>query len=62
MPLLNWANPAAHWRREPKPCRYCGRNTHLRDSKGSPAHKVCAELALDRQDAQAAEDRAAGLI
>lgn len=62
MRLLNWSNPVAHWAWEPKPCRYCGSPTHLRDSKGSPAHKVCAEQALAEQAAERAEDRAAGLI
>lgn len=64
-PLLNWSNPGAHWSWDPPQlCRYgCGGlPTYLRDSKGHPAHKVCAEAALDRQAAEAAEDRAAGLI
>ncbi|MFF0092779.1 hypothetical protein ACFYSF_22840 [Streptomyces canus] len=39
------------------PCRYkCGGlPTHLRDSSGSPAHKVCAELALAQQIQEYAE-------
>ncbi|MFD8820831.1 hypothetical protein ACFV1C_00430 [Streptomyces sp. NPDC059605] len=51
--LLDWRD-SSHWSEIPKPCRYCGRLTHLRDSKRSPAHKVCAEAALIRQAAEAA--------
>ncbi|MEH0650695.1 hypothetical protein QA995_14940 [Streptomyces scabiei] len=43
--LLDWRS-SAHWSYEERPCRYCGFDTNLRDSKGSPAHKVCAEDAL----------------
>lgn len=59
--ILNWSKPW-HWSWEAKPCRYCGWMTHLRDGKAAPAHKVCAERALERQAVEAAEDRAAGLI
>ncbi len=52
--LLNWGD-STHWSREPRPCRYCGFDTNLRDSKRSPAHKVCAEDALARQVAEAAD-------
>lgn len=52
--LLDWRD-ASHWSWTPKPCRYCGRPTHLRDSRRSPAHKVCAEAALARQVAEAAD-------
>ncbi|WP_028814456.1 hypothetical protein [Streptomyces flavidovirens] len=51
--LLDWRD-ASHWSRTEKPCRYCGFPTHLRDSKRSPAHKVCAEEALTIQAAEAA--------
>lgn len=61
-PLLNWRSMALHWSSQAKQCRYCGGATFLRDSKGAPAHKVCAEAALERQAAEAAEDRRAGLI
>ncbi|MEU7323326.1 hypothetical protein ABZ682_22665 [Streptomyces griseoviridis] len=39
------------------PCRYqCGGlPTHLRDSGGSAAHKVCAELAIAQQIQEYAE-------
>ena len=53
-PLLDWRSPG-HWSWDPAPCRYCGRDTHLRDSKRKPAHKTCAEAALAQQHA----DRAA---
>ena len=43
--LLNWAS-SAHWSEHELPCRYCGHPTHLRDHKGAPADKVCAEEAL----------------
>jgi hypothetical protein len=55
--LLNW-NDSSHWDyiTGPQPCRYeCGGVTQLRDSHGKPAHKCCAEEALARQHAEAAE-------
>lgn len=52
--LLDWTDPS-HWSWNPRPCRYCGRPTHLRDSKHRPADKVCAENALARQYAEAAD-------
>lgn len=53
--LLNWID-SSHWDYDgPQPCRYCGRPTQLRDSKRSPAHKVCAEAALAQQAADAAD-------
>ena len=53
--LLVWTS-SVHWSEQTRPCRYCGRLTNLRDSKRSPAHKVCAEAALaeQQQDAVAA--------
>jgi hypothetical protein len=53
-PLLDWSS-SAHWSSTPRPCRYCGRDTQLRDSKRSPAHKVCAERAIAQQAAEAAD-------
>ncbi|MDI9885344.1 hypothetical protein QMZ92_13300 [Streptomyces sp. HNM0645] len=52
--LLDWRD-SSHWSQHEKPCRYCGFPTHLRDSKRSPAHKVCAEKALAVQAAEAAD-------
>lgn len=54
--LLNW-NDSKHWDYAgPQPCRYdCGGVTQLRDSHGKAAHKTCAEDALARQVAEAAE-------
>lgn len=52
-PLLDWRDPR-HWSRAVKPCRYCGQDTHLRDSKGKPADKVCAEKAIAQQATDAA--------
>jgi len=60
-PLLNW-NDSSHWSWTPKPCRYCGQPTQLRDSKRKPAHKTCAEHALARQAAEAAEDYITGRL
>ncbi|MFG3085080.1 hypothetical protein [Streptomyces parvulus] len=51
--LLDWRD-STHWSSNAKPCRYCDRPTHLRDSKRSPAHKVCAEAALAQQAADTA--------
>ncbi|RWZ74904.1 hypothetical protein EQK42_16490 [Streptomyces albidoflavus] len=43
--LLNWGS-SAHWDAQQRPCRHCGSPTHLRDDKGAPADKVCAEASL----------------
>lgn len=52
--LLDWTH-SSHWDYSgPRPCRYCGFDTQLRDSKGKPAHKTCAEEALLIQAAEAA--------
>ncbi|MFE0376220.1 hypothetical protein ACFW1M_11655 [Streptomyces inhibens] len=53
-PLLDWRD-SSHWSSQPKPCRYCGFATQLRDSKRKPAHKSCAEEALAQQAADAAD-------
>lgn len=50
--LLDWS-ANSHWRERPRPCRYCRADTHLRDSHGDPAHKVCAEHAIHEQAAEA---------
>lgn len=52
--LLDWTGPG-HWGWEPLPCRYCQIPTQMRDSHGSAAHKLCAEEALTRQAAEAAD-------
>lgn len=53
--LLDWTD-TSHWDYSgPQPCRYCGKPTQLRDSHGSHAHKTCAEDALARQAAEAAD-------
>ncbi|MFD7774309.1 hypothetical protein [Streptomyces sp. NPDC059753] len=52
--VLDWRD-SSHWSSRELPCRYCGHDTHLRDSKRSPAHKVCAEKALALQVAEAAD-------
>ncbi|MGS2588050.1 hypothetical protein [Streptomyces hebeiensis] len=52
--LLDWTDGSIHWSGRELPCRYCGKDTPLRDSKRSPAHKVCAETALAIQAAEAA--------
>jgi len=53
-PVLDWRD-AKHYSRRALPCRYCGKPTNLRDSKGKPAHKVHAEQALAQQAAEAAD-------
>lgn len=40
--LLDWTD-SRHYSHEARLCRYCGSPTHLRDEKGAPADKVCAE-------------------
>jgi len=52
--VLDWSD-RSHWSSTPRPCRYCGRFTYLRDSKRSPAHKTCAEQAIAQQAAEAAD-------
>lgn len=52
--FLDWSDPS-HWSWTKKPCRYCGGPTPLRDSKRKPAHKTCAEDALEVQAAEAAD-------
>ncbi|MFD9903863.1 hypothetical protein [Streptomyces sp. NPDC059063] len=53
--VLDWSL-RRHWASRARPCRYCdGPATHLRDSSRKPAHKVCAEEAIARQDAERAE-------
>lgn len=59
--LLDWRS-REHWSWTPRPCRYCGRDTNLRDSKRSPAHKVCAEQAIARQSAEAADAYGKGTL
>lgn len=48
--VLDWTH--GHWGGVDLPCRYCGFPTPLRDGKGKPAHKVCAEAALAEQAAE----------
>jgi hypothetical protein len=43
--LLDWTD-SRHFSHNARPCRYCEAPTHLRDAKGAPADKVCAERAL----------------
>lgn len=43
---LVWSD-RSHWDHRAKPCRYCGRDTNLRDDDRLPSHKVCAEQALN---------------
>lgn len=52
-PLLDWRDGSQHWSDQQRPCRYCSYPTHLRDSRGKPAHKVCAEGALQQQAREA---------
>jgi hypothetical protein len=54
-PVLDWRD-ASHWSWTAKQCRYCPGLTNLRDSKGKPAHKSCAEEALARQAEEAADE------
>lgn len=58
---LDWRS-SSHWGGVELPCRYCDAPTPLRDSKGAPAHKVCAETALAEQYAQAQADYRDGAL
>jgi hypothetical protein len=40
--LADWS-ASAHWGTRDLPCRFCGRDTFLRDDRGVPTHKVCFE-------------------
>lgn len=60
-PLLDWRSPH-HWSWTLRPCRYCGGETNLRDTKRKPAHKICAEQALAQQHADAADAYKVGRI
>lgn len=52
--VLDWRDPS-HWSWQARQCRYCPGLTNLRDSHGKPAHKTCAEAALQQQAADAAD-------
>lgn len=55
LPTLDWSD-RRHWQRGKKPCRYCHKDTNLRDENGAPSHKVCAErhraLHVEKQPAR----------
>jgi hypothetical protein len=60
--LLDWRAPW-HWGGgKDLPCRYCGKDAWCRDSKGHPAHKVCAEDALAKQYAEAIAEYRGGQL
>lgn len=64
-PLFNWRH--SHTARVAAPCIHCtdpdAMPTYLRDDKGMPAHKVCAELAYAHAVAKtAASYRRKGLL
>lgn len=59
--LLDWRS-SDHWGGTELPCRYCGEDTPLRDSKRQPAHKTCAERALAEQYEQAQADYRDGAL
>lgn len=48
MVTLNWHERSIHWSGYRAPCLYCTRSTVLRDELRRPAHKVCAEAAIER--------------
>jgi len=52
--LLDWTD-SSHWSWTAKPCRYCGNDTNLRDSKRPPAHNPGPEAALAQQAAEAVD-------
>lgn len=54
VPLLDW-RAGRHWSNNPRPCKWCGQPTHLRDSKRRASHKVCAETAIATQAADMAD-------
>lgn len=47
---LDW-HDRRHWSDQERPCRLCGKPTHLRDEDRKPAHKTCVEAATDAQNA-----------
>ncbi|WP_327385001.1 hypothetical protein [Streptomyces sp. NBC_01207] len=53
--LLDWTD-SRHWDYGgPRPCRWCEKPTQLRDGKGRPSHKVCAEAVMAERVAEAAQ-------
>ncbi|MFF2662456.1 hypothetical protein ACFVUH_34475 [Kitasatospora sp. NPDC058032] len=42
-PALDWREAHHFDRTRTLPCRWCGRQTPLRDDQRRPSHKVCAE-------------------
>lgn len=50
--VLDWSR-GGHWSSTLARCRYCPGLTNMRDSKGKPAHKLCAEQAIAEQVAEA---------
>ncbi|MFE3378806.1 hypothetical protein [Streptomyces anulatus] len=46
--VLDWKD-SRHWSQQARPCRYCGGVTNLRDGSRKPAHKTCAEDAIQAQ-------------
>ncbi|MFD4315063.1 hypothetical protein [Streptomyces sp. NPDC058548] len=47
--LLDWSG-SEHFAQDALPCWHCGAPTHMRDDRGIPADKVCAERALAEID------------
>ena len=46
--VLDWSD---HQVTVPRPCRLCGQPALLRDRRGRPTHKTCAERLLDQETA-----------
>ena len=44
---LDWSGPE-HWSPRRQPCYLCGGLTHLLNTAGKPAHRVCVERAIAR--------------
>lgn len=42
--VLDWRHPRHYDAGMERPCRLCKMPTPLRDDRGRPAHKVCAEM------------------
>ncbi|MFJ5922728.1 hypothetical protein ACIQF6_08985 [Kitasatospora sp. NPDC092948] len=50
MAALDWRDARHYDRTRTLSCRWCGHPTPLRDEQRRPAHKVCAEAAMNNND------------
>jgi hypothetical protein len=54
-PVFDWSH--GHTMKAPRPCRYCGGPTNLKDDANRACHKVCAEVAAANKRVRRHPDR-----